>query len=1361
VLLKQYYYNLHSQETTWELPVGAEHVAGVDPGADTPATDTNKQKISSKLENSRADPLASREQAQSAEKQAATSAPTGAQDKSTAKPVKPPKRKSEVHTVANAVTTASDAVAPAHGKPVPRETLDATNQAVETYLHTEPQSQPVAPASDVNTKSTSAGEDGSTIVHPTEEQAGAPHRSLNDAVLGVLQAASEESQSRKSPKAGGGSKSTVSNIFKGFLGTGSSKSGGNAASSPAKAAASPKGSGAAGGVPTGVTGAAVSAQNAVESGESATVLRRAEPAATNTVAEKPHPAADLHLDRPARAEHEQHSNTVAVAPTSPTAGGSPTDSDKHLLRPLPAAPSPVRSTALAADTAASVAPAAAVTEDDSHVGAVHSDGRGDSSAEEHPTAAGAADHPTSGEFISAEKVSPPRPPPPPPQATRSDKEGGAATEVPAEPHVAVADGTAPGGHTAPPRHPDSEHAPVPAPAHGPEPAATMKPRPPKPVKRPSATGVTVTEDSTKSTAAVAALTEGDSDAAQPAEPAATTAEQPTAPEPSVDHEDSKLAGTTEPVATSAPVASDSSAGGRARAKPPPPPPPPPYALISKPVSSEEPTAACSSTTAEGLPETEEALSTSAQPELPSQPIDSVAEALAALRGGAAKADERGDGNDDGDDHSGSVPVAPHAESAAVKDTVSQQHNDEPAAATGAEHEKPAAAVEAGSDKPNGESSTAGAAPAPPHAAKAKPPKPPKRPSVAPGDAAVQSAAAVAAAAHAEAATEEHAGSVSKNSIEVSPPLQDANASAEHTGRRSSPPPVSAPDAPSAPAADSHTAHSHAAVPPPPHPQSPPPQGPTHGPPEPHIPPSALHVVTAVSVVDDGVTCESVAADDSPAEAVELPPTPPREDTDQAWAELNALDMDTSQEEFPTPGSGVNGGSPVGEGQEGTEADAWKQLEELHIEDPHSGKSEEVKDATVDAVLPPKPASPAPPVPVSGVKAAAGAAAISKHTANPFDEDEDDDEGAGEVQEGGGAGQEEEEVLAHMRSETRPPVLSIVRPRGGDSAGGASRKAGGRAMGSWTGAQPTTSATSSTKVGGTQPQVGTAASAALPSVAAWVAADGSEGGPLTAVDVQGMPTNRAASPLGDGGRYAPPGSSLVGAGRSMGAWGSSTGRESPVAYVAPAAATRAASPNGVGGPLRFASSASSGGRSMGAWGGADSTRSASPNASSASVSAGPSAKARAMGSWSSAAAPSGKEGTYTQPPVVGTQGTTRGPSPLTGSAASGGRRISPLLAVALSKKQEALRARSPNNRTDTVVTDAYSRGESFEEGPDGYRSRSQSQSEDAPYGRDDVPVEHQMRTGTGMVRKRNPRPSQVLTEAAEGMEGEGLTIAIKK
>jgi hypothetical protein len=1244
---------------------------------------------------------------------------------------------------------------------MPHKTLDATNQAGETDLHTEPQAQPVVPASAVSTKSTSAGEDGSTTVHPTEKQAGAPHRSLNDAVLGVLQTASEESLSRKSPKAGGGSKATVSNIFKGFLGTGSSKTGGNAASSPAKAAASPKASSSAGGVPTGVAGTVNSAQGKGEGGTRAAASGSAGPAASNIVAEKPHPAADLHLDRPARAEHEQGSSTVAVPPTSPTAGGSPTDSDKHLQRPLPAAPSPVRSTALAADTAASVAHAAAVTEDDSHAGAVHSDGRGDSSAEEHPTAAGAADHPTSGDSIPLESVSPPRPPPPPPQATRSDKEGGAATEVPAEPYVAAVDGTAQGGLTDPPTHPDSEHAPVPLPAHGPEPTATMKPRPPKPVKRPSATGLTHTEDSTKSTAAVAALTEGDSDGAQPAEPAATTAEQPTAPEPSVDHEDSKLAGSTEPVATSAPVASDSSASGRTRAKPPPPPPPPPPALISKPVSSEEPTAACSSNTAEGLPETEGALSTSAQPEVPSQPVDSVAEALAALRGGAAKADERGDGNDDGNDHSGPVPVAPHAESAAVKDTVSQQHNDEPAAATGAEHEKPAAAVEAGSDKPNGESSTAGAAPAPPHAAKPKPPKPPKRPSVAPGDAAVQSAAAVAAAAHAEAATEEHAGSLSKNSIEVSPPLQGANSSAEHTGRRSSPPPVTAPDAPSAAGATSHTAHSHASVSPPPHPQSPPPSEPSRGPLGPHIPPPAIHVVTAVSVVDDGVTCESVAADDSPAEAVELPPTPPHEDTEQAWAELNALDMDTSHEEFPTPGSGFNGDSPDGVGQEGTEADAWKQLEELHIEDPHSGKSEEVKDATVDAVLPPKPASPAPPVPVSGVKAAAGGTVASKHAANPFDDDEGDEEEAAEKGGESGDADQEEEVLAHMRSETRPPVLSIVRPRGGDSAGGASRKAGGRAMGSWAGAQPTTTAASNTKVGGTHPPPGTTASAALPSVAAWVAADGSEGGPLTAVDVQGMPENRAASPHGGGGMYAPPGSSLVGAGRSMGAWGSSTGRESPVAYVAPAAAARAASPNGVGGPLRFASSASSGGRSIGAWGGAGSTRSASPNASSASVSAGPSAKARAMGSWSSATAPSGKEGTYAQPPGAGTQGTTRGPSPLTGSAASGGRRISPLLAVALSKKQEALRARSPNNRTDTVVTDAYSRGESFEEGPDGYRSRSQSQSEDAPYGRDDVPIEHQMRTGTGMVRKRNPRPSQVLTEAAEEMEGEGLTIAIKK
>jgi hypothetical protein len=112
--------------------------------------------------------------------------------------------------------------------------------------------------------------------------------------------------------------------------------------------------------------------------------------------------------------------------------------------------------------------------------------------------------------------------------------------------------------------------------------------------------------------------------------------------------------------------------------------------------------------------------------------------------------------------------------------------------------------------------------------------------------------------------------------------------------------------------------------------------------------------------------------------------------------------------------------------------------------------------------------------------------------------------------------------------------------------------------------------------------------------------------------------------------------------------------------------------------------------------------------------------------------------------------SRGPSP-----PPSGKPISPLLAIALSKKQEALRARSPNRDGGqvTVVTNAYAYTPQ-----EGYSGRTQSE-DSSVYGRDDAPVAHQQRTGTGMVRKKNPRPSQVLTET-EGMD-QVMSIALKK
>jgi hypothetical protein len=99
-------------------------------------------------------------------------------------------------------------------------------------------------------------------------------------------------------------------------------------------------------------------------------------------------------------------------------------------------------------------------------------------------------------------------------------------------------------------------------------------------------------------------------------------------------------------------------------------------------------------------------------------------------------------------------------------------------------------------------------------------------------------------------------------------------------------------------------------------------------------------------------------------------------------------------------------------------------------------------------------------------------------------------------------------------------------------------------------------------------------------------------------------------------------------------------------------------------------------------------------------------------------------------------------------------MSPLLAIALSRKQEALRARSPNRdgAPMTVVTNAFAYS------PPEVYGRSQS-GDSTVYGRDDVPIAHQQRTGTGMVRKKNPRPSQVLTET-EGMD-QIMSIALKK
>ena len=153
-----------------------------------------------------------------------------------------------------------------------------------------------------------------------------------------------------------------------------------------------------------------------------------------------------------------------------------------------------------------------------------------------------------------------------------------------------------------------------------------------------------------------------------------------------------------------------------------------------------------------------------------------------------------------------------------------------------------------------------------------------------------------------------------------------------------------------------------------------------------------------------------------------------------------------------------------------------------------------------------------------------------------------------------------------------------------------------------------------------------------------------------------------------------------------------------------------------------------------------------------------------------------------------------PPPSTAPGGLTGR--SPLLAIALSKKNEALRTRSPNRGLATpntppspaITTVAYPvsttpGGSTPRPGQLGVASRQQDSplmsqmSHSSSHGtlstpqqvddstsagcmsRDDVPASHLLRTGTGMVRKRNPRPSQVLTEADE--VDSIMSIAIKK
>lgn len=143
-----------------------------------------------------------------------------------------------------------------------------------------------------------------------------------------------------------------------------------------------------------------------------------------------------------------------------------------------------------------------------------------------------------------------------------------------------------------------------------------------------------------------------------------------------------------------------------------------------------------------------------------------------------------------------------------------------------------------------------------------------------------------------------------------------------------------------------------------------------------------------------------------------------------------------------------------------------------------------------------------------------------------------------------------------------------------------------------------------------------------------------------------------------------------------------------------------------------------------------------------------------------------------------------------------RQMSPLLAIALSKKAEAARTRSPppmqTTSRNSSINDFSHHDDDFA-GFDGGRASdvhslvgykgvpiTHSHSSHTAFGgasavggsmgsnystpegstRDDAPQSFMQRTGTGQVRKRNPRPSEVLTGPDEGMEALN-SIVLKK
>ena len=149
-----------------------------------------------------------------------------------------------------------------------------------------------------------------------------------------------------------------------------------------------------------------------------------------------------------------------------------------------------------------------------------------------------------------------------------------------------------------------------------------------------------------------------------------------------------------------------------------------------------------------------------------------------------------------------------------------------------------------------------------------------------------------------------------------------------------------------------------------------------------------------------------------------------------------------------------------------------------------------------------------------------------------------------------------------------------------------------------------------------------------------------------------------------------------------------------------------------------------------------------------------------------------------------------------SPGPGARQMSPLLAIALSKKAEAARGRSPqpmqsSSRNSSVndfthpdtefdgfdggrasdvhsmvgykgVPITHSHSRSAFGGPSAVGGSMGNSPYNSPEGstRDDAPVGYLQRTNTGQVRKRNPRPSEVLTGLDEGMEALN-SIVLKK